>query len=98
MRKEHGAQRGSGAKSVVVAKLMGDVDDKRLNEELQTCKHFWWTQIETGRHRVYNFAMQTLEPKYLLEKLEVVFYSLKCAAKLNKPFNFELKNKKKREL
>ena len=36
-RKEHGAQRGSGAQIVDVAQLMGDVCDNRLKEELETC-------------------------------------------------------------
>ena len=41
--------------------------------------------------RVYNFAMDTLDPKYLLEKLDVVFDNLKCAAKLNVAFGFLVK-------
>ena len=39
--------------------------------------------MANGRHRVYNFAMATPDPKYLAEKLDVVFDSLKCAARLN---------------
>ena len=35
--------------------------------------------------------MDTLEPKYLLEKLDVVFSSLKCAAKLNVAIGFLFK-------
>ena len=35
--------------------------------------------------------MDTLDPKYLLEKLDVVFDSLKSAAKLNVPLGFVLK-------
>ena len=48
--------------------------------------------MENGRHRVYNFAVDTLDRKYLLEKLDVVFDSLKCAAKLIVAFGFVLKN------
>ena len=44
-----------------------------------------------GGHRVYNFAMENLDPKYLLEKLDVVFDSTECAAKLNVAFGFVLK-------
>ena len=36
--------------------------------------------------------MDTLDPKYLLEKLIVLFGSLKCAAKLNVALGFVLKN------
>ena len=43
---------------------MGDVDDNSLKEE-----HFVVdSQMKNGRHRVYKFAMDTLDPKYLLEK------------------------------
>ena len=35
--------------------------------------------------------MKTLDPKYLLEKLDDLFDSLKCAAKLNIAFGFVLK-------
>ena len=36
--------------------------------------------------------MVTLDPKFLLEKLDVVIDSLKCAAKLNVAFSFVLRN------
>ena len=39
-RKEHGAQRGSAAQSVGVAKIMGYFEKKSLTEELKTCKQF----------------------------------------------------------
>ena len=48
--------------------------------------------MENGRHRVYNFAVDTLDRKDLLEKLDVVFDSLKCAAELIVAFGFVLKN------
>ena len=91
--KEHGAQRGSAAQSADVAKNMGYSDQKSLKEELKTCKHFLVDiEMENGRHRVYNFVKDTLDPKYLLEKLWVVFDSLKYAAKLNAAFGLLLKN------
>ena len=92
-RNEHGAQRSSGAQIVDVAHVMGDVDDDSLKEELETCKHFLVdSEMENGRHRVYNIAIESLDPKYLLEKLDVVFDSLICAAKLKVAFCFVLKN------
>ena len=36
--------------------------------------------------------MDTLDPKYLLEKQGILFDCLKCAAKLNVAFAFVLKN------
>ena len=70
---------------------MGDVDDNSLKEELETCKQSLLdSEMENYIHRVYNFGMDTLDLKYLLEKLEVLFDSRKCAAKLNVSFGFVL--------
>ena len=91
-RNEHVARRGSKAQKVDVAQVMGDVDGNSLKENLEACKHFLVdSEMVNGRHRVYNFAMDTLYPKNLLEKLDVVFDSLKCAATLNVAFGFVLK-------
>ena len=61
---EHGAQKGSGARTVDVAHLLSDVDDKSLKEELEPCKHFLVdSEMKNGRHRVYNCALGTLDPK-----------------------------------
>ena len=92
-RKEHEAQRGSRARNVDITQLMEVVDDKSLKEELRTCKHFLVdSEMGSGRRKIYNFAMDILDPKYLLETLDVVFDSLKSAAKFNVPFGFVPKN------
>ena len=76
--KETGAQGGSGAQNVDVTQLMGGVDDNSLKDVLETCNHFLVdSEMEIGRHRVYNFARVTLETKYVLEELDVVFDILK---------------------
>ena len=90
---EHGEQRSSGTQNGDVTQLMGGVDLNCLNEELETCIHFLMdSEIENGKHRVYRFVVDTLDPKDLLEKLDVVFHSLECAAKLILIFGFVLKN------
>ena len=50
------------------------------------------SEMENGRHRDYNFAMDTLDHKYLLENLIVVFDCLKCAAQLKVAFGYMFKN------
>ena len=68
-RKNHEPQRGSRDQNVDVADVMWDVDDKSLKEEIETCKHFLVnSEMENGRHRVYNFSGEILDPKFLLEK------------------------------
>ena len=62
-------------------------------EKLETCKHFYVdNEMENGKHWGYNSAMDTPDPKNLLEKLHFVFDSFKYAAKLNVESSFVLKN------
>ena len=38
--------------------MVRDVEDHSLRDELESCKHFLtYTEMENGRHRVFNFAM-----------------------------------------
>ena len=71
---------------------MGDVDHQSLKEELETCKHFWLTvrwRMEDTESTTFPWILRI---QNVLEKLDFVFDCLKCAAKLNVAFGFELKN------
>ena len=48
--------------------------------------------MESGRHRVFNFAMSSFDMSLLNDKLDYVFKELKCATKVNFAFGFVLKN------
>ena len=50
------------------------------------------SEIENEKHRVYNFALDALDQKCLLGKLDVVIDTLKWAPKLNVAFSFALEN------
>ena len=90
---QHGTQIGFGASNIDVEDIVGDVGDQSLGEELQSCKHFLTdTEMENGRHRVFNFAMSSFDISLLNDKLDYVFKELKCAAKVNLAFGFVLKN------
>ena len=90
---QHGTQVGFGASNIDVEDIVGDVDDQRSREELESCKHFLTdTEMENGRHRVFNFAMSSFDISLLNDKLDYVFKELKCAAKVNLAFGFVLKN------
>ena len=55
---------------------MGDVDDQSLRGELESCKRFLTdTEMESGRHRVFNFAMSSFDMSLLNNKLDYVFKS-----------------------
>ena len=59
---QHGTQLGFGASNIDVEDIVGDVDDQKLREELESCKHFLSdTELDIGRHRVFNFAMSSFD-------------------------------------
>ena len=71
---------------------MGDVDDNNVTEEPKTCKHFLADSgIENGRDSVFNFAMDTLDLNFWLQKMNFVFDRLKGAAKLKVASRFVFK-------
>ena len=75
-----------GSKFYVTA-LMGTNNDNRLKQGLQTCQQFL-SDIETenGRHRNFYNAVENLSFKFVLETLDVMFASLKCAAMITVAF------------
>ena len=90
---QQGTQFGFGASNINVEDIVGGVYDQSLREELESCKHFLTdTEIENGRHRVFNFAMSSFDMSLLNDKLDYVFKELKFAAKVNLAFGFVLKN------
>ena len=81
---QHGKQIGLGASNIDVEDIVGDVDDQSLREELQSCRHFLVdSEIQKGRHSVFNFAVNNLTAQVIEEKLDRVMDKLKCVAKLN---------------
>ena len=90
---QHGTQIGFGASNIDVEDIMGDVDDQSLREELQSCKHFLVdSEIQKGRHSVFNFAVNNLTAQVIEGKLDRVLDKLKCIAKLNLALGLILKN------
>ena len=86
-------QIGSGARDVDVEHIVGDVEDHRLREELRSCQHFSVvSELERTRHKVFNYAVETLHETIVKEKIDPFFNSLKCAAKVSLVFSFVLKN------
>ena len=68
-------------------------DDRSLDEELQSCKHFLVeSKTQKGRHSVFNFVVNNLTAQDIEEKMNRVLDELKCAAKANLALGFILKN------
>ena len=87
-------QIGSGTRDVDVEHIVGDNEDHRLREKLRSCQHFLVdSELERARHKLFNYAVETLNETTVNGKLDHLFNSLKCAAKVNLAFSFILKNK-----
>ena len=90
---QHETQFGFGASNFDVEDIVGDVDGQSLREELQSCRHFLVdSEIQKGRHSVFNFIVNNLTAQVIEEKLDRGLDKLKCAAKLNLALGFILKN------
>ena len=90
---QHGTKIGFGASNIDVEDIVGDVDDQSLREELQSCRHFLVdSEIQKGRHSVFDFVVNKLTVQVIQEKLDRILYKLKCVAKLNLALGFILKN------
>ena len=90
---QHGMQIGSRTRDVNLEQTVVDAEDQRLSEELPSCQYFLVdSELERARHKVFNYAVETLKETILNEKLDHFFNNLKCAAKVNLAFCFILKN------
>ena len=90
---QHTMQVGSGTRDVDVEHIVGDNDDHRLREELRSCQYFLVdSELERARHKVFNYAVKTLNEIIVNENIDHFFNNLKCAAKLKLAFGFNLKN------
>ena len=86
-------QIGSETRDVDVEHLVGDVEYHRLREVLRSCEHFLVDlELERARHKVFNYAVETLNETIVNEKLDHFFNNLKCTAKVNLAFGIFLKN------
>ena len=88
-RRKHGTSTKVGTKSSenlkeVLESEELDRNNEQLQQELSACQHFFDnTEMENGRHRVFNFKLSRLDPSEINEKLKEVFEKLNCAAKIN---------------
>ena len=85
-------QIGSGTRDVDLEHIVGDVEDHSLREELRSCQHFLVdSELERARHKVFNYAVETLNETIVNEKLDHFFNNFNCAAKVILAFGFILK-------
>ena len=72
---------------------MGDVEAHNLREELRSCQQFLvGSELERAKHKVFNYAVETLNESKVNEQLDHFINNLKSAAKVNLAFGFILEN------
>ena len=97
-RRKHGTSTKVGTKSSeklkeVLESEELEKDNEQLQQELSACQHFFDdTEMENGRHQVFNFKLSKLDPHEINKKLKEVFEKLNCAAKVNLALGFILRN------
>ena len=69
-------QIGSRRRDVDVEHIVGDVEDHSLREELRSCQHFLLdSELERTRHKIFNYAVQTLNETIVTENL-IIFSTI----------------------
>ena len=95
-KKEHGAKQRKSSDTIAdLNKIVEEEGEncEKLKEEHCACQPFLVdTEMENGRHKVFNFQMSKLDTKIINEKLEEVFNKLDSAAKINIALGFFLRN------
>ena len=84
---QHTMQIGSRTRDVDVEHIVGDVEDHKLREELRSCKHFLLeSELERARHKVFNYAVETLNETIVNEKLDHFFQQFELCSKSESGF------------
>ena len=70
-------QIGSRTRDVNVEHIVGNDEDHRLTEELRSCQHFLVeSELERAKHKVSNYAVETLNKTIVNAKLDHFFHNL----------------------
>ena len=89
---QHGMQIGSGLRDVDVESIVGDVEDHRMREELNSCQHFLVdSEHERAIHKVFSYAIKNLNAEIADKKLDHFFNNLMCSTQVNLALRFILK-------
>ena len=73
-----------------VEQIVGNIEDHRLREELSSCQHFLVdSELERATHKVFNYAVQTLNQIIVNEKLDLFFQQFELCSKSVSGFWFQ---------
>ena len=86
-------QIGSTTKDVDLEHIVGDVEDHSLKQNLRSWQNFLVdSELDRARHKVFNYAVESLNDTMVNLKFDLFFNNWNCAAKVNLAFGFILKN------
>ena len=86
-------QIGSRTRDVNLEHIVGDVEDHSLREVLRSCQHLLVdSKLQRVRHKVFSYAVETLNQTIVNKKLDQFFTNSKCEANVNLAFGFILKS------
>ena len=92
-------QVGSGTRDVDVEHIVGDVEDHRLRDELRSCQHFLVdVELERARHKVFNYAVETLNETVVNEKLDHFIQHFEMCSKSESGFCFHSEKYRRRRI
>ena len=95
---QHAMQIGTGTRDVDVEHIVGDVEDHRLREELRSCQHFLVdSELERARHKVFNYAVETLNETIMNEK-RPFFQQFEMCTRKESGFWFHSENHRSRRI
>ena len=94
-KKDHGMKARKTSDSVAdLNKILENEEvSDQLRDNLNAYQHFLTdTEMENGRHKVFNFQLLKLDLNLVNEKLDQVFEKLDCAIKINIALGFVSRN------
>ena len=96
---QHGMHIGSRTRDMNLEHIVGDVEDHSLREELRSCQHFLVdAELERARHKVFNYAVETLNEKIVNEKLDLLFQQFEMCRKSESGFWFQFEKYRRRRI
>ena len=89
-------QIGSGTRDVDVEHIVEELEDHRLRKELRSCQHSLVDlELERARHKVFNYAVETLNETIVNEKLGSFFQQIEMCSKSEPGFWFHFEKQRR---
>ena len=86
------SKNGLSAKSTNLSRILGELENYSLHQDTKTCTHILNDpNLENGRSKVFNFSVESPNQHFYIDKLHLVFISLRFEPTMNVFSGFVLK-------